>query len=904
MTLDSRFAPGEIEPRLYEGWENAGSFACDPDSNATPFTIMIPPPNVTGSLHMGHALTFTVQDTLVRWRRMQGRDTLWQPGTDHAGIATQMVVERLLTEEGKDRRQMGRDAFVERVWQWKAESGGTITRQLRRLGASLDWPRERFTMDDGLSAAVKETFVKLYGQGLIYRDRRLVNWDPKLQTAISDLEVENREIKGSLWYLRYPIEGEPGHPEPGQFIIVATTRPETMLGDTAIAVHPDHPAYRKLIGKHAILPLVGRSIPIVADTYADPEKGTGAVKITPAHDFNDFEVGRRHDLPMPSVLDRQAMITLSEIEDVLTAVPGVADPAFVRTLEGQSRFAARAAIVAELERLELLDKIEPHINQVPHGDRGGVPVEPRLTTQWYCNAGVLAKPAIEAVETGKTVFYPKQWENTFFAWMRDIQPWCISRQLWWGHRIPAWYGPDGKVFVAKDEEEAAARARDHYGHNEVLVQDEDVLDTWFSSALWPFSTLGWPEKTKEVARYYPGDVLVTGFDIIFFWVARMMMMGLHMMGDVPFRTVYIHGLVRDERGQKMSKSRGNVIDPLELIDLYGADALRFTICALTGPGRDVKLGPARVQDYRGFVTKLWNAARFCEMNGMKPDAAFDPGAVTLPLSRWLLAETNAAIREATDALEAYRFDEYAASCYRFVWNTFCDWFLEFAKPLLAESADPRDAAEIRSIGSYVLGQILRLLHPAIPFVTEELWDRFGYGEPCSLIGTAWPTPVAAPGADHARAELDWVVRLITLVRSVRAEMNVPPSKPSPVLLQGASAEMMGRVDRWMDAIRRLARATDVSVLLGDVPKGSAQAVLDATTIVLPLEGLIDIAVERSRLTKERDKLIADARKTAQKLANADFVRRAPEEVVAENRERLQAAESEIARLQAALDRLG
>ena len=899
MTLDSRFAPAEIEPRLYDGWEKAGSFACDPDSNATPFTIMIPPPNVTGSLHMGHALTFTIQDTLVRWRRMQGRDALWQPGTDHAGIATQMVVERLLAAEGKDRRAMGRDAFLDRVWQWKAESGGTITQQLRRLGASLDWPRERFTMDDGLSAAVKETFVKLYSEGLIYRDRRLVNWDPKLQTAISDLEVENREMKGSLWYLRYPIEGAAG-----EFIIVATTRPETMLGDTAVAVHPDHPVYGKLIGQRAILPLVGRSIPIVGDTYADPEKGTGAVKITPAHDFNDFEVGRRHDLPMPSVLDRQAMITLVEIEDVLRAVPGIADPAFVRSLDGQARFAARSAIIAELERLELLEKIEPHTNQIPHGDRGGVPVEPLLTTQWYCNAGVLAKPAIEAVETGKTVFYPKQWENTFFAWMRDIQPWCISRQLWWGHRIPAWYGPDGTVFVAKDAVGAAEQALAHYGHAETLTQDEDVLDTWFSSALWPFSTLGWPEQTKEVARYYPGDVLVTGFDIIFFWVARMMMMGLHMMGDVPFKTIYIHGLVRDEKGQKMSKSKGNVIDPLELIDNYGADALRFTICALTGPGRDVKLGASRVQDYRGFITKLWNAARFCEMNGMKPEAGFDPGSVTLPLSRWLLAETNAAIAEATAALEAYRFDEYAGAGYRFVWNTFCDWFLEFSKPLLAEGANPADAAEIRSVGAYVLGEILRLLHPAIPFVTEELWDRFGYGEPCSLIGTAWPSPVTVPDAERARIELDWVVRLIGQVRSVRAEMNVPPSKPSPVLLQDAPAEAMGRVDRWMDAIRRLARASEVSVLDGEIPKGSALAVLDTMTIVLPLAGLIDIDAERARLAKERDKLAADAKKTAAKLANADFVSRAKEEVVIENRERLAAAESEIARLQAALDRLG
>ena len=898
MTLDSRFAPGEIEPRLYAGWEDAGSFACDPDSAAQPFTVMIPPPNVTGSLHMGHALTFTVQDTLVRWRRMQGRDALWQPGTDHAGIATQMVVERLLAVEGKDRRAMGREAFIDRVWQWKAESGGTITTQLRRLGASLDWPRERFTMDDGLTAAVKETFVKLYDEGLIYRDRRLVNWDPKLQTAISDLEVENRELKGSLWYIRYPIEGTNE-----RFIVVATTRPETMLGDTAVAVHPDHPVLAALIGKRAILPLVGRSIPIIGDAYADPEKGTGAVKITPAHDFNDFEVGRRHDLPMPSVLDRQANVTIGEIDDVLGLVIGVADPEFVRTLAGQSRFAARAAIVAELERLDLLEKIEPHTNQVPHGDRGGVPVEPLLTTQWYCNAGVLARPAIEAVETGKTVFVPKQWENTFFAWMREIQPWCISRQLWWGHRIPAWYGPDGKVFVAKDEAAAAAQALDHYRREEPLVQDEDVLDTWFSSGLWPFSTLGWPGRSKELDRYYPGDVLVTGFDIIFFWVARMMMLGLHMMGEVPFRTVYIHGLVRDDRGQKMSKSRGNVIDPLQLIDSYGADALRFTICALTGPGRDVKLSASRVESYRGFVTKLWNAARFCEINGVRPGVGFDPASVRLALSRWLLVEANTAIDEATVALEDYRFDEYAGASYRFVWNTFCDWFLEFAKPLLSENADPADAVEVRSVAAHVLGLILRLLHPTIPFVTEELWDRFGYGKASSLIGTAWPSPAPVPNAAQARIELDWVVRLIGLVRSVRNEMNVPPSKLSPVLLQGASAEMLGRTDRWSEAIRRLARASDVRLLSGEVPAGSAQAVLDEITIVLPLEGVIDIGLERNRLLKERDKLSGDASKLTQKLANADFVRRAPEQVVSENRERLQAMASEIARLQAAVDRL-
>jgi valyl-tRNA synthetase len=889
--LDKTYNPAEIEPRLYDGWERSGAFAADPGSNAQPFTIMIPPPNVTGSLHMGHALTFTVQDTLVRWQRMKGRDVLWQPGTDHAGIATQMVVERLLAEQGVDRRELGREKFIERVWQWKAESGGTITTQLRRLGASLDWPRERFTMDDGLSAAVRKVFVELYRQGLIYRDRRLVNWDPKLQTAISDLEVENLEVKGSIWHIRYPIEGT------DRFITVATTRPETMLGDTAVAVHPDDARYRDLVGRFAILPLVGRRIPIVADEYSDPEKGTGAVKITPAHDFNDFEVGRRHNLPMPSILDRQARVTLAEIEDALAPIDAIADPAFVRSLNGQDRAAARKAIVAELDRLGLLEKAEPYTHQVPHGDRGGVPIEPLLTTQWYANAEVLAKPAIEAVETGKTVFVPKQWENTFFAWMRDIQPWCISRQLWWGHRIPAWYGPDGTVFVAYDEAEAQTAADLHYGRGgEKLTQDEDVLDTWFSSGLWPFSTLGWPENTKELARYYPGDVLVTGFDIIFFWVARMMMQGIHFMGNVPFRNVYIHGLVRDERGQKMSKSKGNIIDPLELIDQYGADALRFTICALAGPGRDVKLGAARVESHRRFVTKLWNAARFCEMNDIAPDPSFDPARATLPLTRWILDAMNRAIEEATTALEAYRFDEYAAACWRFTWDTFCDWFVEFAKPALAEP-------EVRATAAYVLGTILRLLHPAMPFVTEELWDRFGYGEPCSLMRTAWPTPIAVTDAAAARVELDWVVRLISEVRSVRTEMNVPPSTLTPILLRDATPESLARGQRWMDAIRRLARASDLMRLTGEMPRGSAQLVLDEATVILPLSDAIDIPAERVRLAKERDKAAGEARKIAQKLDNADFVRRAPEEVVEENRDRLAAAQADIARLEAALQRI-
>jgi valyl-tRNA synthetase len=898
--LDKTYDPAEIEPRLYAGWESFGAFACDPTSGAKPFTIMIPPPNVTGSLHMGHALTFTVQDVLIRWRRMQGRDTLWQPGTDHAGIATQMVVERLLAEQGNiDRRTMGREAFIQRVWQWKAESGGTITRQLRRLGASLDWPRERFTMDAGLSRAVREVFVTLYRQGLIYRDRRLVNWDPNLQTAISDLEVENQEVRGSLWHIRYPIADEPA-----RSIIVATTRPETMLGDTAVAVHPKDARYGDLVGKLAVLPLVGRRIPIVADEYSDPEKGTGAVKITPAHDFNDFEVGRRHDLPMPTILDREARVSIAEIDDALASVNGVSDPAFTRSLNGKDRFAARKAIVDELQRLELLEKTERHVHQVPHGDRSGVPIEPRLTTQWYANAEALAKPAIEAVETGKTEFVPKQWENTFFAWMRTIQPWCISRQLWWGHRIPAWYGPDGSVFVAHEEAEARAAADAHYGHSgETLAQDEDVLDTWFSSGLWPFSTLGWPEETPELARYYPGDVLVTGFDIIFFWVARMMMQGIHFMHDVPFHTVYIHGLVRDERGQKMSKSKGNIIDPLELIDKFGADALRFTICALTGPGRDVKLGASRVQDHRSFVTKLWNAARFCEMNGIAPDPSFDPTRATLPLTRWILDATNTAVREATAALEAFRFDEYAAACYRFTWNTFCDWFLEFAKPALAEG-ETAAAAEVRATAAHVLGILLRLLHPAIPFVTEELWDRFGYGQPYSLIRAAWPAPVALPGVQTVRAELDWVVRLISEVRSVRSEMNVPPSATMPVLLRDAAPETLARAARWNDTIRRLARATDVQALNGDMPQGSAQAVLDEATVVLPLAGTIDVQAERTRLTRERDKTRSEIDKVAKKLANADFVRRAPEEVVTENRDRLAAFQAEVARLEAALSWIG
>jgi valyl-tRNA synthetase len=895
--LDKTLSPASFEQRLYEGWEASGAFGARPEGAADPFTIMIPPPNVTGSLHIGHALTFTIQDTLIRWRRMQGRDALWQPGTDHAGIATQMVVERLLAGQGVQRREIGREKFLEHVWEWKSQSGGTITRQLRRLGASLDWPRERFTMDAGLSEAVREVFVTLHKQGLIYRDRRLVNWDPKFQTAISDLEVESREMKGSLWHLRYPVEGAPG-----RFIVVATTRPETMLGDTAIAVNPEDDRFRDLVGKFAILPLVGRRIPIVADAYSDPEKGSGAVKITPAHDFNDFAVGKRHNLAMPSVLDADGAIWLDEIEGDLVALDGVADPDFVRGLAGQDRFAARKAIVAELERLELVETIEAHSNAVPHGDRSGVPIEPRLTLQWYCDAATLAKPAIEAVESGRTQFVPKHFENTFFSWMRDIQPWCVSRQLWWGHQIPAWYAPDGSIFVAHTEEAAYAEARAKLGPDVVLERDPDVLDTWFSSALWPFSTLGWPNKTPELEKYYPGDVLVTGWDIIFFWVARMMMMGIHFMGDVPFRTVYIHGLVRDEKGQKMSKSKGNVIDPLELIESFGTDALRFTIASMATPGRDVKLGRKRVEDFRSFGTKLWNAARFCEMNGIAPDASFDPTRVETPLARWILDAANTAIAEADAALEAYRMDDYANACYRFVWGGFCDWFLEFAKPAL-NGPDGAEKDEVKGVAQHVLGTILRLLHPVMPFVTEELWDRFGYGPEFSLIGEAWPKAVVVPGAAEARAELDWVVRLITAVRGIRAEMNVAPSILVPLLLSGASPESLARGGRWIEAIRRLARTNELRALEGPAPKGVVQLVVDEATVLLPLADVIDLGAERARLAKEQAKAEAEAEKVRAKLGNADFVARAKPEVVEENRERLAAVLAEAARLAAAQARI-
>ena len=762
--LEKTYDAKAIEPRIAKVWEEADAFRAGAGAaeDAEPFTIVIPPPNVTGSLHMGHALNNTLQDILVRFERMRGKNVLWQPGMDHAGIATQMVVERQLMERQINRRDLGRDEFIQKVWEWKAELGGIIFNQLKRLGASCDWSRERFTMDEGLSQAVLEAFVSLHKEGLIYKDKRLVNWDPKLLTAISDLEVEQQEVDGSLWYFRYPIEGITFDPEnPATFVTVATTRPETMLGDTGVAVHPEDERFRHLVGKKVILPLVGRRIAVVADAYSDPEKGSGAVKITPAHDFNDFEVGKRHRLPAVNVMTVEAAIDLRDNEDFLAGLDPTPElAATIEALHGQDRLVARRRVVEMMEAGGFLEKVEPHRHAVPHGDRSGVPIEPLLTDQWYVNAAELAKPAIESVRAGRTSFVPKNWEKTYFDWMENIQPWCISRQLWWGHQIPAWYGPDGHVFVEKTEQEALHAAIQHYlAHEgpmkalvedllenfkpgEILTRDEDVLDTWFSSALWPFSTLGWPDETPELATYYPTDVLVTGFDIIFFWVARMMMMGLHCMGKEPFHTVYVHALVRDKNGAKMSKSKGNVIDPLELIDEYGADALRFTLAIMAAQGRDVKLDPARIAGYRNFGTKLWNATRFAEMNGVRRNDAVWLGDARLTINRWILTELGKASREVTEGIAGYRFNEAAGAAYRFVWNQFCDWYLELLKPVFAGD-DEAERIESQAVAAYVLDEIYKLLHPFMPFMTEELWAHTAgeAGErPTLLCHAAWPRP--------------------------------------------------------------------------------------------------------------------------------------------------------------------
>ncbi|WP_295964763.1 valine--tRNA ligase [uncultured Bartonella sp.] len=906
--LDKTYDAGSTEPRIEKQWEENGVFKAGAGSKpgAEAFSIVIPPPNVTGSLHMGHALNNTIQDIMVRFERMRGKNVLWQPGMDHAGIATQMVVERQLAQRKEPTRQeMGREKFVERVWQWREESGGKIAHQLRRLGASCDWSRERFTMDEGLSRAVLEVFVTLYKEGLIYKDKRLVNWDPKLLTAISDLEVEQKEVKGHLWHFRYPLEGEVFNPDdPSTFIVVATTRPETMLGDTGIAVNPKDKRYQALIGHHAILPFVGRKIEIVGDDYADPEAGTGAVKITPAHDFNDFEVGRRHNLRIINIMTENAKIFLRDNEDFLKDLDKTEElNKLVEAFDQVDRFVARQKIVEMMEEGGYLQGIEDHTHMVPHGDRGGVPIEPLLTDQWYVNAAKLAKPAIDAVKNGKTTIIPKNWEKTYFNWMENIEPWCISRQLWWGHQIPAWYGPDGKVFVEKSAEEAQKAADAHYGKAVELRRDEDVLDTWFSSALWPFSTLGWPDKTKELEIYYPTSVVVTGFDILFFWVARMMMMGLHFMHDVPFHNIYMHALVRDKHGAKMSKSKGNVIDPLDLMDEYGADALRFTLAIMAAQGRDVKLDPARIAGYRNFGTKLWNATRFAEMNGVAYDPAFKPESVKLSLNRWILTELSKTIEAVTSGIENYKFNEAAAAVYRFIWNTLCDWYLELLKPIF-QGEDENEKKEAQACVAWVLEQVYKILHPFMPYMTEELWALTAtdkHKRDTMLALASWPDINFRD--EKAAEDINWLIDVVGGIRSARAEMNVPAGAMAPLVIVEAGQTTKERVERHEAAIKRLARIETIE-FANKVPEASAQIILGEATFCMPLGKLIDFEAERARLTKEMGKIDLDIEKVEKKLDNPKFVANAKPDIVEAERERLNELNAAKEKLVIAIKRLG
>jgi valyl-tRNA synthetase len=870
--LEKTFNPADVEKRIAAQWEASGAFKAGNRPDAEPFSIVIPPPNVTGRLHIGHALNNTLQDILARFERMRGKDVLWQPGTDHAGIATQLIVERQLAEKQMSRLGLGREKFLEEVWKWKAESGGAIVEQQHRLGASADWSRERFTMDEGLSKAVTKVFVELYKQGLIYKDKRLVNWDPRLQTAVSDLEVESIEIKGHLWHIKYPIE------DSDQFITVATTRPETMLGDTAVAVHPDDERYKALVGKMAVLPLTGRLIPIIADEYSDPEKGTGAVKITPGHDFNDFEVGKRHKLPLINLINRDG--TLND------EVPA--------PYRGLSREAARKKIVADLEAVELVEKIEPITHAVPHDEKTKtVVLEPYLTEQWYLNVEPLAAKAIAAVEKGETKFVPDNWANVYFSWLRNIRPWCISRQLWWGHQIPVWYGPDGEIFCAETEEDAQTQAG-----GKALTRDADVLDTWFSSALWPFSTMGWPEDTIELKRFYPTSVLVTGFDIIFFWVARMMMMGIHFLGEVPFKTVVIHNRVLDEAGAKMSKTKGNVVDPITLIDEFGADALRFTLALAAGQSRDMRIGPTRVETNRNFATKLWNTSRFCEMNGCVTVPGFDPATVTQTVNKWIVAETARAIADVTASIEALRFNDAAGNAYHFVYDIFCDWYIEITKPII-QGTDETVKAETRATTAWARDQILKLLHPFMPFITEELWAATAPRD-AMLVVAEWPT--LKIDAEAASAEMNWVIDLIKGVRSVRAEMNVPAAAKIPLLLTGADSTAAERLGRNKDVILTLARLTSADTA-DAIPKGSAQFVLGDAVVALPLGDVIDFAKERARLEKDLKKAQDEIARFDAKLGNEQFVAKAPEDVLTEQREKRAEAQALAARLAEAIARL-
>jgi valyl-tRNA synthetase len=878
--LPKTFDPAAIEARWYPYWEERGLFRPE-RPEAEPFTIVIPPPNVTGSLHIGHALDNTLQDILIRHARLQGKDALWVVGMDHAGIATQMVVERQLEERQDKRTNYTREQFVEKVWQWKEESGGQITRQLRRLGASCDWANERFTMDEGFSRAVLKVFVQLYRDGLLYRDKRLVNWDPHFSTAISDLEVETREVQGKFWHLKYPLQDGSG------FIHVATTRPETMLADMAVAVHPDDERYRSWVGKKIKHPITGRLIPIITDEHADPALGSGAVKITPGHDFNDFEVGRRAGIKaadMLNMLDAQARIAQTQ------------DGLIPQELIGLDRFDARTRVVEMLEAEGLLEKVEDRVIQTPFGDRSGVVIEPWLTDQWYVDAATLAKPAIEAVRSNDIRVVPETWKKTWFNWLENIQPWCVSRQLWWGHQIPAWYDDQGNVFVAETEGEAQREAG-----NRPLRRDNDVLDTWFSSALWPFGTLGWPEQTEELKRHYPNDVLISGFDIIFFWDARMAMQGFQFMGEKPWKTLYLHGLVRDSKGQKMSKSKGNTVDPLGLIDRYGADALRFTLAAMESQGRDIKLDEKRVEGYRNFATKLWNAARFCQSNGIGASSAIEPPRAELAVNRWILGETVKTVQALDLAMADFRFDESANTIYHFTWATFCDWYLELIKP--ASSGDERGQIdeETKEVAGWVLDQILVMLHPFMPFITEELWHALGE-RPYDLIQAKWPMPDARALDPEAGPEIDWLIRLVGGIRAARAELSVPPGAKLPLHVRDADPRSLERLRRNEAAVKRLARVETISE---EGPTGgAAQVVVDEATYILPLEGVIDIEAERARLgkalqaaEKERDSLSA-------RLGNPSFVERAKPEAVEKARADHAEKASDAEKYRSALARLG
>ena len=874
--LEKTFEPQNVEKNLYKKWEDGGHFK--PSGNKEVFSVVLPPPNVTGNLHMGHALNNTMQDIIVRYQRMLGKNTLWLPGTDHAGIATQMVVEQQLDAKGIKRHDLGREGFLEKVWEWKEKSGDQITHQQRRLGNSSDWSRSRFTMDDGISKAVQKAFVELHRDSLIYRDKRLVNWDPKLETAISDLEVIQTEVNGHMWYVKYPIVGSEG-----ECITFGTTRPETMLGDTGVAVHPDDERYTNLVGKMCVQPLTGREIPIVSDIYPDPEQGTGAVKITPAHDFNDYEVAKRCNLEKINIMTPQ----------------GTMNENCPEKYQGMDRFDCREVVITDMTELGFFVKVEDHAHTVPYGDRGGVPIEPYLTDQWYVDAKTLAKPAIEAVESGRTKFVPENWTKTYFDWMYNIQPWCISRQLWWGHRIPAWYGHDGMIFVEHNEAEALAKAKEHYGKDVELTRDEDVLDTWFSSALWPFSTLGWPEKTQDLEDFYQTDVLITGFDIIFFWVARMMMFGMHFMKKEPFHTVVVHALVLDERGAKMSKSKGNVVDPLALVDEYGTDSMRFTLASLATPGKDIKFSIPRVEGNRNLMTKIWNAGKFCEMNQAIAPKDFDINSPKSATNRWIIAELNKAKTDLESALNTYRFSDSANVLYHFVRGTFCDWYVELSKPLFW-SEDEAILEETRNTAGWVFQQILRLMHPITPFMTEQLWKEFGTDT--LLIAEKWVELDTSKIDIDAQAEMDWVIRLITSIRSARSEMNVPAGNEVDLHFKDISYENKRRLNANDVLIKRLAKTGTLSFVESET-SGSVQFLQDEATVFMPLGEAIDVDAEIKRLTKNLKKAEGESKKFGDKLTSGGYLKQAPDHIIEKDKASLLEANNTIIKTKQAIERL-